>query len=173
MFYRLRTSWNKRRFYRLTQRILDTPAIRTVDADLSIISMVSNSDVQMYILSLKSFYTRIRRGKVIAIIDRDMPRHLRTLLEKHVEGINFEILEDIDTGRCQRGGTWERLVFLLKHAQSEYAIQLDSDTLSFGADLTEIVDCVKHNRAFTLNQNNHKIQTMREYSENVRSSDLK
>jgi hypothetical protein len=173
MFYRLRTSWNKRRFYRLTQRILDTPAIRTVDADLSIISMVSNSDVQMYILSLKSFYTRIRRGKVIAIIDRDMPRHLRTLLEKHVEGINFEILEDIDTGRCQRGGTWERLVFLLKHAQSKYAIQLDSDTLTFGPDLSEIEACVRNNQAFTLNQNLHQIRTMREYAENARGLNVK
>lgn len=172
MFYRLRTSWNKRRFYYLTKGILKTPPIQVVDANWTIISMVSNSDVQMYILSLKSFYARIGRGKVVAIIDRDMPQHLRALLQNHIEGIEFQILEDIETGRCQRGGTWERLVYLLKHAQSEYAIQLDSDTLAFGPDVSEIVSCVQNNRAFTLNQNLHQIGTMREYAENARGLDV-
>jgi hypothetical protein len=173
MFYRLRTTWNKRRFDRLTRRILDTPPIHTVNADWSIISMVSNSDVQMYILSIKSFYARIGRGKVIVIVDRDMPQQPRGLLKEHIRGIQFVHLEDIDTGHCQRGGTWERLVYLLKHAQSEYAIQLDSDTLAFGADLAEILDCANNNRAFTLNQNHQKIQTMREYATNAQSLDVK
>src|SRR6267154_1321329 len=102
MFYRLRTTWNKRRFDRLTRRILDTPPIHTVNADWSIISMVSNSDVQMYILSIKSFYARIGRGEVIVILD-----------------------------------------------------------------------CANNNRAFTLNQNHHKIQTMREYATNAQSLDVK
>lgn len=135
--------------------------------------MVSNSDVQMYILSIKSFYARIGRGKVIAIIDRDMPQELRALLKRHIGGIQFVNLEDIDSGRCQRGGTWERLVYLLRHARSEYAIQLDSDVLAFGADLTEIVQCAENNRAFTLNQNDHKIRTMREYAQNAQSLDVK
>lgn len=173
MFYRLRTARSKRRFDRLTHDILKTPPVRTVDANWSVISMVSNNDVQMYLLSMKSFYSRIGRGKVIAIIDRDMPLRLRDLLMEHIIGIQFVILEDIDPGRCQRGGTWERLVYLLKHAESEYAIQLDSDTLAFGPDLAEIVDCAENNRAFTLNQNDHKIRTMREYAEDARSIDVK
>ena len=165
MFHRFRTSRHKRRFNQLTHKILETPPIQIIDANWSIISMVSNSDVQMYILSVKSFYARIGRGKVIAIIDRNIPPQARALLEEHIKGIQFVILEDIETGRCQRGGTWERLIYLLKHAQSEYAIQLDSDTLAFGADLSEIVSCAENNRAFTLNQNFNQIQTMREYSE--------
>ena len=173
MLYRLRMAWNKRRFNWLTQGVLKTPPIHIVDANWSIISMVSNSDVQMYILSLKSFYARIGRGKVIVIVDRDMPQRLRSLLRQHIVGIQFVNLEDIDTGRCQRGGTWERLVYLLKYAQSEYAIQLDSDTLSFGTNLSEIVTCAENNRPFTLNQNDHKIMTMREYAEDARSLDVK
>jgi hypothetical protein len=172
MFYRMRTAWNRRRFDRLTSGILDTPPIQIVDANWSIISMVSNRDVQMYILSMKSFYARIGCGKVIAIVDRDMPSELRSLLKEHLRGIQFAILEDIDTGRCQRGGTWERLVYLLRHAQSEYAIQLDSDTLAFGTDLAEIVRCVENNRAFTLNNHHDSfIRSMREYAENARSLD--
>jgi len=152
---------------------LESPPIDVVDANWSIISMVSNSDVQMYILSLKSFYTRIGCGKIIAIIDRDMPEELRTLLNQHIRGIRFVNLEDIDSGRCQRGGTWERLVYLLQHAQSEYAIQLDSDVLAFGDDLNEIVQCAKNNRAFTLNQNDHEIRTMREYAQNAQGLNVK
>lgn len=168
MFYRLRAGWRRGRFCRLTRDILDTPPIEIVDANWSIISMVSSRDVQMYILSMKSFYARVGRGKVIVIVDRDMPQQLRELLKKHVRGIQFAILEDIDTGRCQRGGTWERLVYLLHYAESEYAIQLDSDTLAFGADLGEIVACAENNRAFTLNQGDTPIRTMREYAENAR-----
>ena len=170
MFYKLRTNWNRARFYRLTRRVLDTPPIQIIDANWSIISMVGNNDVQMYILGMKSFYARIGRGKIIAIVARDMPSARRDLLKEHIRGIQFVTLEDIDTGRCQRGGTWERLVYLLNHAQSEYAIQLDCDTLAFGPDLSEIVSCVESNRAFTLNDfHNPRIRTMREYAENARN----
>ena len=172
MLYRLRKNLNRRRFDRLTRGILETPPIQITDAPWSVISMVSNHDVQMYILSVKSFYARIGRGKIIAIIDRDMPQQLRNLLEEHISGIRFAILEDIDTGRCQRGGTWERLIYLLNHAQSEYAIQLDSDTLAFGTNLSEIVQCAEENRAFTLNNHHDSyILTLREYAEDARGLD--
>src|SRR3954452_5045568 len=167
MLSSLRHKWNRRRFHQLTRRILDTPAIHIVDAPWSIISMVSNSDAQMYLLSMKSFYARIGRGKIVAIIDRDMPQTLRDLLQHHIVGIRFVILEDINTGRCQRGGTWERLVFLLQHAQREYAIQVDCDTLAFGADLDEVVECAEANRAFTLGNAGQPIRSMREWAEDA------
>jgi hypothetical protein len=171
MLYSLRSNWNKWRFNWLTRGILETPAIRLVDAPWSIISIVSNiksnSDAQMYLLSIKSFYTRIGRGKVIALINRDTSQTMRDLLQRHIVGIRFAILEDIDTGRCQRGGTWERLVFLLQHAQHEYAIQLDWDTLSFGADLDEIIECAETNRAFTLSSVGQPIRSMREWAEDA------
>jgi hypothetical protein len=138
-----------------------------VDAPWSIISMVSNSDVQMYLISIKSFYARIGRGKIVAIIDRGMPQSLRDLLQSHIVDIQFAILEDIDTGRCQHGGTWERLVFLLQYAQREYAIQIDCDTLAFGADLDEIVECAETNRAFTLGNAGQPIRSMREWAEDA------
>jgi hypothetical protein len=164
MFDRLRVRWNKRRFDWLTRDILETPPISIVDAPWSVISMVSNADVQMYLLSMKSFYTRLKRGKIVAIIDRDMPSSQRDLLRRHLTGIQFQILEDIDTGTCQRGGTWERLVYLVEHSRREFAIQLDSDTLAFGPDVDEVVRCVEANRAFTLGENDNPILTMREYA---------
>lgn len=153
MLYRLRRGIQRWKFNRGIGGVLSTPPLHIVDAPLSIISMVSNADVPMYLLSLKSFYRRIGRGKVIAIIDRDMPESNRDTLRRHIVGIRFAILEDIDVGTCQRGGTWERLVYLIDHARTEYAIQLDSDTLTCGGDLSEIIECVDTNTAFTLGSN--------------------
>jgi hypothetical protein len=169
MFYRLTSRWNKTRFAWLTRDILKSPPIRIVPAKWTIISMVSNSDVQMYLLSMKSFYTRIKQGKLVVIADRDMPQNLPDLLKQHFIGIEFAILEDIDTGRCQRGGTWERLVYLLRRAEHEYAIQVDCDTLAFGAELDEIVDCAESNRAFTLSNAGQPIRSMQEYAKDAQA----
>ena len=130
--------------------ILDTPPLRIVDAPLCIASMVANSDVPMYLLTLKSFYPKLGRGKIAAIIDRDMPQSLRDTLTRHVPGIEFVILEDIATGDCQRGGTWERLLYVLDHSESEYTIQIDADTLTVGDDLDEVLRCVETNTPFTM-----------------------
>jgi FkbM family methyltransferase len=112
--------------------------------------MVANSDVPMYLLSLKSFYPKLGGGQVAAIIDRDMPQLLRDTLARHVPGLEFVILEDIATGSCQRGGTWERLLYVLDRSASEYTIQLDADTLTVGDNLDEVVRCVETNTPFTM-----------------------
>ena len=170
MFYRWRTKRKRERFYRLTQGILDTLPMPVVDAPWSIISMVSNRDVQMYLLSLKSFYARIKRGKIVAIVDRDMPTELRQLLVTHFPGIRLVILEDINTGVCQRGGTWERLLYVLDHSHDEYAIQIDCDTLTFGADISEVLDSVEKNIAFTLRGAERSIVSMPEAAAMARNA---
>lgn len=132
--------------------------------------MVAKHDIQMYLLSLKSFYARIKRGKIIAIIDRDLPASSREVLLKHIPGISFVVLEDIDTGTCQRGGTWERLVYILDHTRDEYAIQLDCDTLAFGKDIAEVETCLENNIPFTLGSGLNPIVTMREAATKARNS---
>lgn len=169
VFYRLRTKRKRERFYRLTRGILSTAPIMTADAPWSIISMVSKNDVQMYLLALKSLYARIKRGKVTAIIDRDMPNESQTILRRHVPGIQFAILEDIDTGRCQRGGTWERVLYLLDRSQAEYAIQLDCDTLSFG-DISEVVSSVEAGVPFTLGSSGNPLESMADAAVRARRS---
>jgi len=161
MFYRFKRQYQRDRFNRLTAGILQTPPMPVVEAPWAIISMVSNGDIQMYLLAMKSFYSRLKRGKIIAIIDRDMPAESRRTLERHLPGITFTILEDIDTGGCQRGGTWERVLFLADHSAREYAIQLDSDTLTFG-DIEEVIACVENNIPFTLGDTGQPIEPMRD-----------
>jgi FkbM family methyltransferase len=149
MFYRFRKVRSSRRLDSAIGMILETPPLRTEPAPWCIASMVAKGDVTMYLLALKSFYRRLGRGKVAAIVDRDMPQHLRDTLSHHVPGIEFVILEDIETGTCQRGGTWERLLYVIDRSQHEYTIQLDADTLTVG-DVDEVVACVAANRPFTM-----------------------
>jgi hypothetical protein len=59
---------------------------------------------------------------VVAIIHRDMPEDSQDLPREHIPFIEIVIREDIDTGVCQWGGTWERLVYLLDRSVKEYVI---------------------------------------------------
>ena len=168
MFYKLRKSMATQRFYRRTRTIMNTPPMPVVPAPLAIVSMVSNNDVPMYVLSMKSFYSRLGRGRLVVVVDRDMPEASRASLAHHFPGIEFQVLEDIDTGPCQRGGTWERLVYLLGRTAQEYVIQIDCDTLCFGADIDEVLACVAENRSFTLSGGEREIVSLPEAAQRAR-----
>ncbi len=150
MLYRLRRALNVGRFNRLIAGVIQTTPIVLQPGPLSVVSMVANRDVPMYLVAIKSFYSRINQGKVVAIVDQDMPQALRDTLSHHVGGIEFVTLEDIPTSPCQRGGTWERLLHCLDRSETEYTIQLDADILTVGNDLDEVLACVRANRAFTM-----------------------
>jgi hypothetical protein len=171
MLYKLKKSIATSRFYRQTRAILQTRPMPVVPSALSILSMVSNNDVPMYLLSMKSLYARLGHGHLIAVVDRDMPAATRGQLSEHFPGIEFVVLEDIDVGPCQRGGTWERLVYLLERTRDGYVIQVDCDTLSFGADLQEVADCVAANRAFTLSGGEREIVSLPEAARRARAID--
>ena len=170
MFYRWSTALKRARFERLTREIMQTPPMPVVKAPWNIVSIVTENYVQMYLLSLKSFYAHLKRGSVTAIINRDMPKYSREILQRHIPGIQMTILEDIDMGVCQRGGTWERLMYILDRTRDEYTMQLDSDTLSFGNDIAEVVYCVENNIPFTLGGGNNSIVTMAEAAANAQKS---
>jgi hypothetical protein len=139
------------RFDRQTTRILDTPPIEYKDAPLSIVSMVEKRDVQMYILAVKALYRRLKRGKIVAIINNNLAQKDRDLIRRHLGPVEFHILEQLPVGRCQRGGTWERVIFCVNRSATDFVIQIDADVLSFGP-LDEVLECVEQNRAFTLSE---------------------
>lgn len=168
MFFRYRSRWLKWRFNAQIADILKTPPVTLVDAPWSIISMMSHSDMLMYLLGMKAFYARLGAGKIVAIIDRNEPDDMRRTLRKHLVGITFVHIQDIDVGACQRGGTWERLVYLLDHARNEYAIQMDSDVLAFGPDIAEVRRCIADNVAFTLGNAGRPINTMAHWAQDAK-----
>ena len=150
MLYRVRREIDLRRFSRKIAGILETKPLCVANAPLAVVSMVANRDVPMYVAAIKSFYPKLGGGKIVAIVDRDMPSALRDTLRHHIDGIELAILEDIPAGTCQRGGTWERLLFCLDRSECEYTIQLDADTLCVSEEVNEVVACVRANRAFTM-----------------------
>lgn len=150
MLYKWRRKLKTWNFDRQIAEIMDTPPLRVIESDWSIASMIMNRDVPMYLLGIKALYTHLGAGQVIGIIARTMPRALRDMLCRHVVGIELIFLDDIDTGACQRGGCWERLVFLLERSENQYTIQMDADILAVGPDLREVKDCIAGNIAFTM-----------------------
>ncbi len=162
MFFNLRKKIARAKFDRQIKDIVDTPPVPVVDAAWTVVSMVAKSDVLMYLLSMKAFYRKLGAGKLVAVIDRDTPDSATALLSRHFPGIQFVILEDIDAGRCQRGGTWERLVYVVRRSAEEFVIQVDCDTLVIGADIAEIHRCVAQNIPFAYADNDWSIMSLRE-----------
>jgi len=151
MFYRLRKSIAHGRYDRQTKGILDTPPIDYKDGPLSIVSMVDKTDVQMYIIAIKALYRRIGFGKIVSIVTSGVSKASRDLMRKHLGPVEFVELESIDTGTCQRGGTWERIMYIADRAATDYVIQIDADVLCFGP-IEEVVNCIAENRAFAISE---------------------
>lgn len=162
VFFKLRKKLERAKFDFQIREILKTGPVPVVDAPWAIVSMVAKGDVRMYLLSMKVFYSKLGAGKLVAVIDRDSPSELTQLLSSHFPGIQFVILEDIDTGNCQRGGTWERLVYVVRRSAEEYVIQVDCDTLVIGPDISEIQRCVAANVPFAYADNDWSIKSLRE-----------
>jgi len=150
MLYRWRKAFAVHRFSRQVAGIFTTPPLRLRDAPLSVVSMVSMPDLPMYLLAIKGFYPHLQGGRVVAIISRASPSRLSRLLNEHVPGIEIVEIESIAVGACQRGGCWERLLYIADRTRHEYVIQLDSDTLTIGPDISEVTACIADNRSFVL-----------------------
>jgi hypothetical protein len=123
LFYRLRRSLNYFKFYHQTKRLLDTPPIQQREAPFTIISMVAKHDAHLYILAVKSLYRRLGRGRIVMVSDGVEPDSI-ALIRKHLGPVEVVPIETIDTGNCPRGGTWERLVYLIRRTEKEYMIQM-------------------------------------------------
>ena len=171
MYYNSKKKIARQVFEWQIKGITNTPPMPVVDAPWSIVSMVAKPDILMYLLSMKSFYRKLGRGKLIAIIDRDTPESGRVTLERHFPGIRLIYLEDIDPSPCQRGGTWERLFYLVRHSQDEYIMQVDCDTLVLGDDINEIVHCAENNIPFAYADNNWAIKSLRDIAKDANEVD--
>jgi hypothetical protein len=169
MYWKYKRKFSYWLFDRVARGILQTPPMPVKPGRCTIVSMVAPRDVLMYLVSMKAFYRRLGGGRIVAIVDRDTPRASLDILSSHLPGIEFQILEDIEVGPCQRGGTWERIIHILDLTdRGEYVIQLDSDVMPTGPDLSEVLDCIEHRTAFTM-ADHSKIVSARAAAEFARS----
>lgn len=110
--------------------------------------MVAGYDFKLYILAIKALYRRLGKGQIVALTD-GVSESGKALIRKHVPAIELVPVESIDTGRIQRGGTWERLLYCVDRSAANYVIQMDADVLCVGP-IPEVIAAVESNRAFTL-----------------------
>ncbi len=129
--------------------ILGTPPIRARDDDVILFSMIGTRVLLPYLVAVKSLHARLARGRVAILDDGTLTPEDKSLLAHHCDNPPITPIAAVDTGPCQRGGTWERLLTILDLRRSAYVIQLDSDTVTLGP-VPEIVGAIAAGRSFTL-----------------------
>ena len=146
---RLRRTLRHEAFRRATAHALDTAPLALSGQSPLFLSMVRHGDVVPYLLAIKSLYAAIGVGRVAVIDDGTLTLADREILARHVPGVAILDIAAVDTGRCPRGGTWERLVKIVDLTAETYVIQADADTLVTGP-IPEVVQCWRENRSFLL-----------------------
>ena len=150
MFDRIRNRTRSYLFDFGTKGILRTPPLETSGhSDLTIVTMLRHEDVTMYLIAIKSLYSRIQHGAVIVVDDGTLTGFDQERIAAHLRGVSIISISTIDSGECPRGNLWERLLFILDLSRSGYVIQMDADTLAVGA-LNEVLECCHANTPFAL-----------------------
>lgn len=149
MMYRIRNALTKAWFNSRCAGILKAPPIRPSMSGALIVSAVGNKDVLMYLVALKSFYRYFGIGEVMLLVQDDCPAENIELLEQHARPLRIVRDSQVLRGQCPSGGTWERLVTIVRECENRFVIQLDSDTVTFN-EIPEVLDCFNANRSFTI-----------------------
>lgn len=149
MFHRLHDKVARAHYDRKCAGILESPPLAIKPAPLIFCSMVSQRDLIMYLVAIKSLYRHIGEGTIYIINDGSLTAKALHLLNHHLGSPTIEHIKNIQTGPCPRGGTWERLLQLATLSERAYVIQVDSDVLA-REPIPEVVQCYRENRGFTL-----------------------
>jgi len=151
MFYRLKKSINTNYYNFIAKKILHTPPLKTsAGKKILIVSMVSHDDLLPYLVSIKSFYHFLDEDTEISVLnDGSLTEEDISIINKHISPKEIVNIINIDTGKCPRGGTWERLVYIIEKSVNYYVIQLDSDIATIG-NITEIKEYIRLNKSYTL-----------------------
>lgn len=168
---KIRKIWSKNRHDYAISDVLKTGRIYSEKSDVTFLSMMCHRDVLMYIVSLKSIYSKVGRGMVVIVDDGSLTAEDKDILDRHVADITYIDMAGIETAPCPRGGAWERLLTVLDLSRDSYVIQVDADLVALGP-MREVVDSVKANRAFTLSggKGDDVLLTVAEASRNARGS---
>jgi hypothetical protein len=134
---------------RSARAVLDTPPIVPTGDRVLIFSMIGTRVLLPYLVAVKSLHARLGIGRVAILDDGSLTASDKAVLAHHLGDPEIRSIHDVDTGRCPRGGTWERLLTLLDLRGGDYVIQLDSDTVTVG-DVPEVLAAIRDNLSFTL-----------------------
>lgn len=169
MLYRVRRKITKAWFNLNCRSILETPPIPARPNDeLIVLSGVGNNDLLMYLVAIKSFMNRLQRGKIMLLVPDDCPPENLEILKRHTNAYRIVRDSEVNLGRCRPGGTWERLVSIVRELDDHYVIQIDSDTVTIG-DVPEVAAHVNANASFMIGTwRNQSIDTAAQAVERVK-----
>lgn len=145
---RVRRRWQHARFERVARGVLATPPLVSEAPIATIVSMVSHQDVAAYLCAIKSL-RRFVPARVVVLDDGTLTAADSATLTAHLGDVQIRSFASVPTGRCQRGGCWERLCLIAELNADGYVIQMDSDTVTLH-DPREVREAIAAGRAFTL-----------------------
>jgi len=150
MLSKLKRSVAQWQFNAALSHVLQTPPLVRKPADLVFVSQLCHRDVLAYLLAMKTIYSQIGEGRIAIVDDGSLTPSDHQLLEDHCGAISFIDMDAVDTGRCPKGGTWERLITLIAQANTYgYAIQVDADLVALGP-LDEVMNCYRDALPFAI-----------------------
>lgn len=141
--------WKERAHRAVARDVLHTPPVKAAEDGLVLFSMIGTRVLLPYLVAVKSLHAKLRRGRIVILDDGTLTGPDRAVLATHLDNPQIISIADVDTGRCPRGGTWERLLTILDLRAEDYVIQLDSDAVTLAA-VPEIAEAIDSNRSFTL-----------------------
>lgn len=147
--YRLRSRIDQRRHDAVCRPVLRTAPIVPANDGLVIFSMMGTNVLLPYLVAVKSLWGHMRRGRVVILSDGTLTADDRAVLAHHCGSPDIIDIADVDTTGFPVGGAWERLLCILDRRDTDYLIQLDSDTVTLGRP-DAVIDAVAANRSFTL-----------------------
>jgi len=114
-----------------------------------LLSMLQESDVQMYLLAVKSMLRYLPINKVVIVCDPSLTSDSKTMIQKHLQKVEFLDAQDYRHEKIPSGGCWERL-YAISHLTSQYyVIQMDADILVMKSP-EEVIVSIQKNNAFIL-----------------------
>lgn len=147
--YRWRTKRDAARHAQAIAGVLETPPIVPRADGVVLFSMIGTAVLLPYLVAVKSLWRQLERGRVALLDDGTLTAQDRALLAHHCGDPEIVHIDTVQRGAFPEGGCWERLLTILDRRQSEYWIQLDSDTVTLGT-VPEVAGAIARNRSFML-----------------------
>ncbi len=162
---------DQRRFDWMVRGVLETPPIEPHEGPLVIVSMVCHRDLLMYLLAIKTFYRRLGFGRIVVIDDGTLTIADKEVIRHHVQPAEIVPARSLSSPACPSYISWKKLFCIANFIHDSFVIQLDSDTLSVSADLSEVRDFVLSDASFILGTwADQRVVSMEEAVEAARES---
>ncbi|HEY7807663.1 MAG TPA: hypothetical protein VIC34_10735 [Croceibacterium sp.] len=131
--------------------VLYTAPVKQAAGGPTVVSLIGTVDVLPYLVTIKSLFLRLGRGRIAIVDDGTLTGEDRAILAHHCG--DPEIIPH-QAGRRPRfpaGGAWALLLTVLERRTGQYWVVLDPHTVTL-APLPEVDAALASNRSFSLGE---------------------